>query len=156
MVLPYGNRWLLAIGKLFTNAAKRLGGDAEVGSNLALGHALCNGRICFEETQVSLFGGGAQGRIDPALVGNEPVFKQYPEETVELWNLLEQSFLRASLEKQQLRILESIDVIFTRLTRQCTVGFADPPVFDRKLHNMLFSFVVNGIAAQATFHNEGI
>ena len=111
--------------------------------------------IRFVERKVALLGRGGQRIVDTFVRGQVVTFQQQTEEAFYFWDRFEQLVSGFSLEHQYVGILQGIDIVRRTRAAQKTIQIGNPPVFDRKLNNMLLTFVIDGVFAKTAGIDKG-
>lgn len=118
-------------------------------------NAASDGGINLEKSEVTFFRRLTECCIDAALVGDKPLLEQYSEQAFKLGDFFKKFFQRGPVKKQEFRIFERVNIVFTRFARQNAIGIAYPPILYCKLYNVLFTFVIYRVTSKATFGNKG-
>ena len=110
--------------------------------------------IRFDECQVPLFGGGAEGIVNAPVRRNVIAFQEKPEEPLHPGHFPEHLLSCVLLDHQNVGVLKRLDGMRRRRSGEKTAEVGNPPVLDCKLQDMLFALVVDCEFAQAAASDE--
>lgn len=134
---------------------KEFGGDTDVACDLVLGYPLGDLRVFFQELEVAFFCRLGNGGVEALLEDAEGALDEKAEHAFEGGYLLEEQGFVLVVDREQLAVLDGLDEEVGGFLFRKTGQVAYPPVFNGEEEDGLYAFLVDIVASDTAFEDEG-